>query len=435
MLDIKYIRDNAQAIQKAARQKKIDLDVNQLLKIDKKRRELQTQINQLEKQKNQLSAKIKGKPTVQQIKQGKTIKQRINQLDQKFEQVKNQYQDLMVLVPIVPSKDTPIGKDESENVEIYRQGDIPKFDFPSKDYLEIAKTHDLLDLERGVKVSGYRGYYIKNQAVPLVLGMMMHALNKLIAKGFTPIIPPTLVREFVLYGSGYFAGSSYNPKADNIYQLANQEIKADGSQDKQKNFLVGTAEPSLLAYHANETLEEKDLPLKFCGFSQCYRSEIGSYGKDTKGIYRVHEFLKVEQVCLSRASIQESDQLHQEMLGVSKELHQDLEIPFRQIQICTGDLSAGKYKQFDMEAWIPSRQDWGETGSASNFLDWQSRRLNVKYKDKKGQKKYVYMLNNTALASTRPLIAILENLQLQDGSVRIPKALQSYLKTKTISKK
>jgi seryl-tRNA synthetase len=289
-------------------------------------------------------------------------------------------------------------------------------------------------MERGTKVAGYRGYFVKNEAVMLQMGLMMFALEKLISKGFTPMIPPTLIREFALFGSGYFSGREYNPQVDEIYKIANDEVLEDGTVKKENKFLVGTAEPSLLAYYANEVLSEKDLPMKICGFSQCYRSEIGSYGKDTKGIYRVHEFMKVEQICICKADVEASDNLQNEMVDISKEIHQDLGLPYRVLQICTGDMSAGKYKMFDMEAWMPSRNSYGETGSASNFLDWQSRRLNVKYKDKDGKNKFVYMLNNTALPSVRPMIAILENYQQKDGSVIVPEVLRKWAGKERIGK-
>lgn len=195
----------------------------------------------------------------------------------------------------------------------------------------------------------------------------------------------------------------------------------------EKKFLIGTAEPSLLAYYSGEVLDESQLPMRLCGYSQCYRSEIGSYGKDTKGLYRVHEFMKVEQVILGKTDIKEAEKLQDEMVAISREMHEELGLPYRQIIICTGDLGAGKYRQYDLEAWLPGLNRWGETGSASIFLDWQARRLNVKYKDKDGNKKYVYMLNNTALPSPRIFIAILENFQQADGSVKIPEVLQKYM--------
>jgi len=334
---------------------------------------------------------------------------------------------LMVKVPTIPSADTPIGKSEDENVEYYKWGEPTKFDFEPKDHIQIGKDLDLFDIERGAKVAGYRGYYVKNEGVSLQMALMMFALEKLISKGFMPMIPPTLIREFALYGSGYFAGKNFNENVDEIYKIENFGMDAEGKKNKENKFLVGTAEPSLLAYYANEVLDESQLPMKMCGFSQCYRSEIGSYGKDTKGLYRVHEFMKVEQVCISKANVDESDKLHTEMVEISKELHENLGLPYRVLQICTGDMSAGKYKMFDLEAWMPSRDGYGETGSASNFLDWQSRRLNVRYKTKDGDKKHVYMLNNTALPSVRPMIAILENYQQADGSVIVPEVLRKFM--------
>jgi seryl-tRNA synthetase len=284
-----------------------------------------------------------------------------------------------------------------------------------------------LDFERGAKVAGYRGYYVKNEGVSLEMALMAYALSKMISRGYAPMIVPTLVKGFSLFGSGYFKGAEYDPEVDEIYQVATSDRETDGRTSREKKFLVGTAEPSLLAYYSGEVLKEEDLPLRLCGYSQCYRSEIGSYGKDTKGLYRVHEFMKVEQVILCKADVAESDGLQQEMISISKEMHEELGLPYRQIQICTGDMGVGKYKMFDIEAWIPSRKAYGETGSASNFLDWQARRLNVKYVDKKGNKKYIYMLNNTALATPRTLIAIIENCQQADGSVKIPEVLKKYM--------
>lgn len=428
MLDIKFIRENPEIVKEAAKNKNIKIDIDKLLQIDKERRAFISKIDELQAKRNILAKNAKGqKPTPQQIEEGKKLKIEFLHNEEEFKKIDKEYVDLMIKVPTIPSLDTPVGKSENENVEVYKWKEPTKFDFEPKSYLELAKDLDLLDIQRGTKVAGYRGYYVKNEAVMLQMGLMMFALEKLISKGFTPIIPPTLIREFALFGSGYFAGREYEQEVDEIYKIANDEILSDGTVKKENKFLVGTAEPSLLAYYANEVLDEKDLPLKLCGFSQCYRSEIGSYGKDTKGIYRVHEFMKVEQVCITKADIGKSDELQKEMVEISKELHEDLSLPYRVLQICTGDMSAGKYKMFDLEAWMPSRNSYGETGSASNFLDWQSRRLNVKYKDKDGNKKYVYMLNNTALPSVRPMIAILENFQQKDGSIIVPEVLKKWV--------
>ena len=436
MVDIEYIKMNLKEIAKAAKNKNIDVDLNKLLGLDQEIKEEKTKLNEIQAKRNKLAKKNKkGKPSMDDIQKGKKYKEEISKIEEEIRTLEKKFMKIMVLVPTIPSKDTPIGKDERENVEVYKWGEPTKFDFKPKSYIELAKDLDLIDFDRGVKVSGYRGYYVKNEAVMLQMGAMMYALTKLIQKGFTPIIPPTLVREFVLFGSGYFSGVNFDSKVDEIYKIENFDKEADGTVKKENKFLVGTAEPSLLAYYANEILEQKELPKKVVGFSQCYRSEIGSYGKDTKGIYRVHEFMKVEQVSICEANTQKANELHNEMVENSKELHEDLGLPYRQLQICTGDMSPGKYKMFDLEAWMPSRSEYGETGSASNFLDWQSRRLNVKYKDKKGEKKYVYMLNNTALPSARILIAILENYQQKDGDIKVPKVLVDYVGKEVIEKK
>lgn len=435
MLDIKFIRENKEALKEAVKNKKINIDIDKLIDIDDKRKSLQQKIETLRKRRNEIAEEIKktgGKPSENLIKEGRELKEKISELEGNFKANEEEYFNLMVKIPTIPSPDTPIGRDESENIEIYRWGKQKKFNFKPKSYIELAEDLDLLNLEKGTKVGGYRSYYVKNEGVMLQMGFLIYALEKCISKGFMPMIPPTLVKEYVLFGSGYFAGKNYNPEIDEIYKIANDEKLADGTIKKEDKFLVGTAEPSLLAYYANEILDEKELPIKVCGFSQCYRSEIGSYGKDTKGIYRVHEFMKVEQVVLCRSDKDEADKLQQEMVNISRELHQDLGLPYRQIQICTGDMSAGKYRQYDFEAWIPSRNGYGETGSASNFLDWQARRLNVKYKDKEGNKNFVYMLNDTALPSPRIFIAILENYQQKDGSIKVPEVLQKYVGKKEI---
>lgn len=430
MLDIKFIRENADKIKEAIKNKNIDLDLDGLLETDGERVRALQYIEELNAEKNVLNdliQKAQGDERKTLIEQGKAVKEKMAIAEPEYSDIKKHFDDLMVKVPVIPAEDVPVGKSEKENVEIYTWGEIPKFDFEIKDHIQLGKDLDILDLERGAKVSGYRGYYVKNEGVSLMMGFMMYALQKMISKGYSPMIVPTLVKEFPLFGSGYFKGKEYNPEIDEIYQVASSDKEADGEMSRDKKFLVGTAEPSLLAYYSGEVLKEEDLPMKLCGYSQCYRSEIGSYGKDTKGLYRVHEFMKVEQVILSKANIEESDALQQEMVGISKEMHEELGLPYRQLKICTGDMSAGKYKMFDIEAWIPSRNGYGETGSASNFLDWQSRRLNVKYADKNGDKKYVYMLNNTALASPRTFISIIENYQQADGSVLIPEVLKKYM--------
>jgi seryl-tRNA synthetase len=437
MLDIKFIRENAEAIKEVAKNKNIDLDIDQLLKLDKDRLLQLQDIEELLAEKNKLNDLIpsaQGDEKTAVLEQAKSVKEKLAQAQPEFEKIKEQFEAMMISVPNLISADTPIGKNEDENVEIEKTGEIPNFNFEVKDHIQIGKDLDILDLEKGAKVAGYRGYYVKNEGVSLMMALMMYALNKMIEKGFSPMIPPTLVKGNALFGTGYFKGKEYDSEVDEVYEVASGDPSAaeagkeqDGKSSKEKKFLVGTAEPSLLAYFSDEVLKEQQLPIKVAGYSQCYRSEIGSYGKDTKGLYRVHEFMKVEQVVLMAADIEESIKMHDAMLEMSKEIHAELGLPYRVLKICSGDMSAGKFRAFDIEAWMPSRGAYGETGSASNFLDWQARRLNVKYVDKNGEKKHVFMLNNTVLPSPRPFIAILENFQQADGSVVIPEVLRKWM--------
>ncbi|EKE20520.1 MAG: hypothetical protein ACD_7C00541G0002 [uncultured bacterium] len=428
MLDIKFIKENKKAVTEAAKNKNIKLDLEKLLELDTQRVELLQAVEKLQAKKNEINNEIaKAKDKKEVIARGTKIKEELAELEPKFKKIKDDFESLMVQVPNVVSADTPIAKDESGNEEVLIFGEIPKFDFPVKNHIELGKDLDILDLEKGAKVAGYRGYYLKNEGATLAMALMMYALNKMIEKGYVPMIPPTLVKGSALFGTGYFSGKEYNSKEDNIYQLASADEEVDGALSKEKRFLVGTAEPSLLAYYADDTLKEEDLPIKVAGYSQCYRSEIGSYGKDTKGFYRVHEFMKVEQVVLMKADDDASIKMHEDMFAISKEIHEELGLPYRVLKICTGDMSAGKFRAYDIEAWMPGLNRWGETGSASNFTDWQARRLNTKYIDKDGKKKFVYMLNNTVLPSARPFIAILENFQQADGSVIIPEVLRKWM--------
>lgn len=437
MLDIKFIRENQDLVRKAIQQKGVDLDLDCLLELDRKRKELATKTEELRRKGNEIAAKMKNKDLSQEeregfIVQGRELREQIsNGLEKELAEVEKEYDQLMLLTPNIPSVDTPIGPDETHNKEIYRWGEPKKFDFSIKNHVELGTSLDILDLEKGVQISGYRGYYLKNEGVLLHLGLMWYAIKKLAGKGFQLMIPPTLVKEFALIGSGHFPLGK-----DEIYQIVNPGKLATGEAEKNPLFLVGTSEPSVLAYYVNQKLDEKDLPIKVAGFSQCYRSEVGSYGKDTKGIYRIHEFMKVEQVIICKDDIEESNRYFEEMRAIAQEILEDLELPYRVVQACTGDMGAGKYKMYDIETWMPSRDSYGETHSDSNLTDWQARRLNIKYRNKKGENRYVYTLNNTAIASPRILIAILENYQQKDGSVVVPKVLREWVgKDFLVSKK
>jgi len=421
MLDIKFIRENKDLLKEVFKNKGSKIDIDYLISLDEKRRNFISKIDTLKSEQNRLKK--------DEIEKAKKIKIEIKNLQKELGNVIKEYNNLMLLVPNIYSSDTPIGEDEKSNKEIYRYGEIPKFNFQIKNHIQLGKELDLIDFEAGVKTSGFRGYYLKNEAALISLALMWHCFFKMAQKGFMPMIPPTMLKEFALIGSGHFPFFK-----EEVYQIvSSKEILKE--EDGEAIYLAGTSEPSLLAYFSNKILNENDLPIKICGFSQCYRSEVGSYGKDVKGLYRLHEFMKVEQVVLCKNSIKESDKWLEEMKNISCEILKELELPFRVIQICSGDMGAGKYKMYDIETWMPSYNCYRETHSDSNLTDWQSRRLNIKYKDKNGEKKFVYCLNNTVIASPRILIAILENFQQKDGSIRVPKVLQKYIGIDVIKKK
>ncbi len=414
MLDIKFIRENRDLVRKIIDDKNIQLDLDRLLFLDKRRRELIQEKEKLKSQQNKL--------TKNDIDKAKELKKKIKEILPKLKTIEEEYNRLILLTPNIYSKDTPVGSSEDDNVETFKWGNPPSFKFNAKSHIELGNDLDIIDFERGVKTSGFRGYYLKNEASFLAMALLWHSILKMKEKDFDFLIPPTIIRDFALIGSGHFPFGK-----EEIYQIANPGKLADGSNVKEKLYLGGTSEPSLLAYFADNLIEEKDLPKKVCAFSQCYRSEVGSYGKDTKGLYRLREFMKVEQVVLCKDDIEESNFWLEEMKKISEEILQELELPYRVLQICTGDMGAGKYKMYDIETWMPSRKSYGETHSDSNLTDWQSRRLNIRYKKSNGEKRFVYALNNTVVASPRILIALLENYQQEDGSVKVPKILHKYL--------
>ncbi len=454
MLDIKFIRDNADIVKKTITDKNVDLDLDQLLDLDLQRRNLLQENETFLATKNAFSKEMQ--TLDEEAKKAKLLEMQEmdahhTEVKEKLRKVEADYSNLMLLVPNIPSPETPLGKDDSENVpwsywspatghidpkDEDKVAQIPtKFDFEAKDHMVLGKDLDLIDTDQGTEVSGFRGYYLKNELVLMHQGIMFYALEKLRSKGFTIMQTPTLVREFALTGAGMFPTG----KAE-VYQVANaagmEAPEGEGTPgSKEKQFLAGTSEPSLIGYYANQILDEKQLPIQVSGISACYRSEVGSYGKDTKGLYRVKEFLKVEQVVICKANINEGDAWLEKLREISEEILQDLKLPYRVLNICTGDMGAGKYKMYDIETWMPARQNYGETHSDSNLTDWQARRLNIRYKDAAGKIHYAYTLNNTAVASPRILIALLENYQQADGSVRVPDVLQKYVGTDVIKKK
>lgn len=414
MLDIKFIRENENQVKKAIKDKGLDLDLGELLKLDEERRKLTHELDELRKERKEISK-------TRVVEKGKAVKEKIKVAEEKLAGTEQQYRELMLLVPNIPSDDTPRGGEKDFRV-IEEWGAVPKFDFKIKDHIELGKSLDILDLERGVKVAGYRGYFLKNEGLLLHWALLNLALRKLIEKGFTPMQAPTMVKEFALTGSGHFPFG--RPEIYEVEEFSPSPSQGEGRGEVK--FLAGTAEPSLLAYHADEVLNANDLPVKLAGISPCYRREVGGYGKDTRGLYRVHEFMKVEQVVICKADVEESEKIFQEINDSARELLKELELPHRVIQIAAGDMGAGKYKMYDIETWFAARKAYGETHSNSNLTDWQARRFYIRYRDK-DETRFAYTLNNTMIASPRILIAILENNQQADGSVKIPKILQEFV--------
>ncbi|KKS76176.1 MAG: Serine-tRNA ligase [Candidatus Gottesmanbacteria bacterium GW2011_GWC2_42_8] len=323
----------------------------------------------------------------------------------------------MYQVPSVPDESVPIGPDASFNIEVKKWGDVPEFTYTPRDHIQLGLQHDLFDIERGAKVAGFRGYFLKNEAALMEMAILSYTYKKLVTKGYIPLIAPSLTKEFTFYGVGQFPWGR-----EEVYHL-----------EKDSLYLSGTAEVPVTSYFAGEVLNEADLPKKFVAFSPCFRREAGSYGKDTKGLYRLHQFNKVEQVIISKNDYQGSLKLHEELLHNSEEVLQDLKLPYRVMLMSTGDMGEPQVKKYDIETWMPSRKAYGETMSNSFMGDFQTRRLNIRYRNKKGEIEYTHSLNNTAIASPRILIAILENYQQEDGSIAVPDILQDYVGKKIIN--
>lgn len=417
MLDIQFIRDNQEQVKQAAVAKNLNPNVvDEVLRLDQERRVLITQGQELRTKRNSLNEELKKERKPELMEQSKKLKRELENIDPQLKQIEGAFESLMLQVPNVPLLDVPVGKDATGNVVVREVGTKPTFDFKVKDHIELGLSLDLIDLDRGSKVAGYRGYYLKNQAVMLQMGLMRYALDKLVVKGFTPMIPPIIDRKEAFINTGHFPWGETE-----AYALR-------PNPDEETNFyLAGTAEVPLVSYHAGEILNEKELPIMYAGFSPCYRREIGSYGKDTKGIYRVHEFMKIEQVILCANDMEESRRQHEQLLRNAEEMLQELGLSYRVMLMCTGDMGEPQMKKYDIETWMPGRNEYGETMSNSIMGDFQSRRANIRYRAKDGTIKFVHMLNNTALASARMLVALWENYQQADGSIKVPKALIPYV--------
>ncbi len=414
MLDINFIRENLELCKTAAKNKNREVDWDGLLAADDKRRALIAKTELLRKERNTL-----GKQNAGANERGKKIKEELKKLEEELRSAEESFGLLMLTVPNVPDESVPVGKDESENVEVKKWGEVPKFDFPVQDHIALAKSLDLIDFERGAKVGGFRAYFLKNEAAQLELALLFYTFQKLVGKGYTPLMAPSLVREFTLFGNGQFPWGK-----EEVYHLEKDDL-----------YLAGTAEVPVTAYLSDEVLNEKDLPKKFVAFSPCFRREAGSYGKDTKGVYRLHQFNKIEQVIISTNDVNNSLTLHDELLANAEEILRDLALPYRVLLMCTGDMGEPQVKKYDIETWMPGRGAYGETMSDSFMGDFQARRLKIRYKTKDGKTVFCHTLNNTAVASPRILVAIFENYQQAGGSIKIPTVLQPLMRKDKITPK
>jgi len=425
MLDINLIRNKPELIKVACKNKNLNPTlVGNLLEVDTKRRDLIAQIDSLRQEKNLLNDKLKKNRTKPLLSLASKLKEKLKNLEPQLRQVESSYYDLMLQIPNIPLEEVPVGKNESGNQTIKMQGKKPKFDFVPKDHVQLGLNLGLFDLDRGAKVAGFRGYYLTGDAVMLQMAIMQYALQKLIIKGFTPIIPPVVNKRSAFINTGHMPWGEKE-----AYKL-----ETDDSDPENDYFLAGTAEVPLVSFYAGETFNEKDLPIKLAGFSPCYRREIGNYGKDTRGIYRIHEFMKIEQVILCKNDLKESIAWHEKILANSEEMLQELNLHYRVLLMCTGDMGEPQAKKYDQEVWMPGKNTYGEAGSNSIMTDFQSRRANIRYKAKDGTIKFVHMLNNTALASPRILAMIIENYQQKDGSVKIPDVLVPFFGKKLIKR-
>jgi len=429
MIDLKDLRDNPDKYRRGAKLKNISVDIDAILALDAQWLKSQQEFERARAEQNQASQAI-GKlkdPAEKQAAIAKVagLKETVKAAEERARAAESQVLPLLWQVPQPPDGDVPVGKDAAENVVSYKWGEPRKFEFQPRSHIELGEKLGLLDFERGVRLAGSRSYFLKGAGAELHNAVMRFALDMMTReKGFTAMTVPVLVRESAMRGTGFFPAGR-----EQSYRVGEQD-----EQGEEIRFLTGTAEVGLTAFHMEEVLSEADLPKKYVAVSTCFRREAGAAGKDTAGLYRVHQFDKCEQVVICKNDIEESKKWHKEMLGYSETLLQRLNLPYRVIQCCTGDIGVKNAAMFDVETWMPSREQkgnpesgYGETHSASRLYEFQSRRLNLRYKDKDGKIRFCHTLNNTVVASPRILIPILENYQNADGSVTVPEVLRGYL--------
>lgn len=414
MLDIKFIRENVDAIKKAVEVKGESLDVEGLMTLDQEVIKLKTEAQELQTERNAHSKKIPKASNEERpklIQEGKAIGVKLDALKPKLIEKEKELLMLLYQVPSIPSPDAPVGKSEEDNIEVKFYGDKTDFKFKPLDHVELLEKNNWAEFEKIAKVSGSRSYSLRNDMVLLEMALHRFALDKLKAKGFTLISTPSFAREEALYGTGHFPAGR-----DQVYHLSEDDL-----------YLSGTAEVQLNSLHSGDMLTEDQLPIFYAGYSPCFRREAGSYGRDVRGLIRVHQFMKVEQYVICKNDPEESAKWHKILLETSEEIVQELELPYRIVECCTGDMGTGKVRMYDIECWVPSENKYRETHSCSDLHDWQSRRTNTRFRDKDGKAQYVFTLNNTAIATPRILVPFLECHQQEDGSVNVPEKLRAYM--------
>ena len=416
MIDLEHLREQPELYQKACDVKRIQISIKDFLELDKKYRQLKSDWENLRARQNQISKevpKLKGEEKEKTLAEVKEIAQTLKLQAESLKPVEEEWQRIQYLLPGIPLPEVPEGKDDSENKQVWTWGEIPQFSFEPKSHAELGKKLNILDEERGVKVAGARSYFLKGLGARLQHAVLQCALDMLEKRGFEVFEPPHIVKYETMRGTSYFPGGE-----ESAYHLDERDAEY---------YLLGTAEVPVASYHMDEILAETDLPKRYAGVSPCYRREAGTYGKDTQGVYRVHQFYKVEQVVICKNDAEESARFHKEILANAEALMQALKLPYRVVAVCTGDMGRGQVFKHDVEAWMPSRKGYGETHSCSTFHEFQSRRLNIRYKNAQGKNIFCHTLNNTCVASPRILIPILENNQNADGSITIPEVLRPYL--------
>jgi seryl-tRNA synthetase len=419
VLDLRYIRENATAVAENARNRGVEVNVDLVVELADRRSGLIQELNELRQQQNQLAKSVgrERDPEAREslIVESRRTKELIPEREADLQAVEGRLREEMLQIPNMTHPEVPIGRDDTENVELRRVGKIPDFGFEPKDHVELGEALGIIDFEAGTKVAGSKFYFLRRDAVLLELGLVRYALDRLIEHGYEPAITPDLARDEALIGTGFMPRG---PETQ-IYSVENSDLS-----------LIATAEISLAGSLAGEIVDGERLPIRLAGLSHCFRTEAGSHGRASRGLYRVHQFTKVEMFAF--AEPEQSEALHEEMLGIEEEIFGGLGIPYRVVDICTGDLGGAAYRKYDLEAWMPGRGAYGEITSTSNTTDYQARRLQIRYRTDGGRPQLLHTLNGTAIAVSRALIPILENNQQEDGTVLVPEALIPYVGKKVL---